>query len=353
LAIAAGTTAPASSAATLAQKRAQAARVAAQVNKLDVQYDQLQERYRGAQYRLGQLTSGVHDLNADLRQTQKQLDVAQARLVNRAVVVYQAGSSTTQVVSLAEAGSLDAFVDRMDTIRRVGDQDAHILSDIKQLRTRVATKQAQLKDARAEQVTVVAQASHDKKAMAKKLAARQAVLNSVNGEIRSMVEAQRKAQLERARARARAAARPADTAVTPTANDAGGAFSGGGAAPPASGKAAQAASYAVSQIGVPYVWGGASPSGFDCSGLVVWSFAQVGISLPHSSYALYNAGPHVSRSELQVGDLVFFSGLGHVGIYTGGGSFVHAPHTGTTVQYGSLNDSYGTSSYVGAVRITG
>jgi cell wall-associated NlpC family hydrolase len=103
-------------------------------------------------------------------------------------------------------------------------------------------------------------------------------------------------------------------------------------------------------LGVPYVWGGASPSGFDCSGLVVYVYAQVGVSLPHSSYALYGAGVPVSYDQLQAGDLVFFYGLGHVGIYVGGGMFIHAPHTGDVVKVSSLSGSY-TSSYVGARRI--
>ncbi len=82
-------------------------------------------------------------------------------------------------------------------------------------------------------------------------------------------------------------------------------------------------------LGTPYVWGGAGPSGFDCSGLAMYVYAQVGISLPHNAAMQYNTvGVPVSRSDLQPGDLVFFDGLGHMGIYIGGGQFVHAPHTG-------------------------
>ena len=103
-------------------------------------------------------------------------------------------------------------------------------------------------------------------------------------------------------------------------------------------------------LGVPYRWGGASPSGFDCSGLVMYVFAQVGVSLPHSSYAQYGMGVPVARSQLQPGDLVFFDGLGHVGIYVGGGSFIHAPHTGDVVKISSLTGWYA-SEYVGARRV--
>jgi cell wall-associated NlpC family hydrolase len=108
---------------------------------------------------------------------------------------------------------------------------------------------------------------------------------------------------------------------------------------------------AMSQLGTPYVWAGSSPGGFDCSGLVMWAFAQVGVSLPHSSYAQYSAGVAVSKDQLEPGDLVFFDGLGHVGIYIGGGQFVHAPHTGDVVKVSSLGESWYSATYVGARRI--
>ena len=125
---------------------------------------------------------------------------------------------------------------------------------------------------------------------------------------------------------------------------------GGATRPNTPGKAERAARIALSEIGVPYVWGGESPRGFDCSGLVRFAYGQVGISLPHNSYALYGTGRAVSRANLEPGDILFFSGLGHVGMYVGNGRMVHAPQTGQSVEVVSLASGYG-ASFVAARRV--
>jgi cell wall-associated NlpC family hydrolase len=113
---------------------------------------------------------------------------------------------------------------------------------------------------------------------------------------------------------------------------------------------AQALRYALSRRGDPYVWGAAGPSAFDCSGLVLWAYAQVGISLPHFTGDQWNMGVHVARANLQPGDLVFFyADIGHVGIYIGSGLMVDAPDFGQVVSVQPV--MWG--AYVGAVRIVG
>lgn len=113
---------------------------------------------------------------------------------------------------------------------------------------------------------------------------------------------------------------------------------------------AQALRYALTRRGDPYVWGAAGPSAFDCSGLVLWAYAQVGISLPHFTGDQWNMGVHVARANLQPGDLVFFyPDIGHVGLYIGNGLMVDAPDFGENVQVQPVMWDV----YVGAVRIVG
>jgi cell wall-associated NlpC family hydrolase len=117
----------------------------------------------------------------------------------------------------------------------------------------------------------------------------------------------------------------------------------------------QAVAIAYRFLGVPYVWGGASPAGFDCSGLTMYVYAQLGIKLGHYTGFQYYEGRQVPRDQLQLGDLVFFhansSGVpGHEGLYIGNGSFIHAPHTGDVVRISSLFETRYALSYVGAVR---
>jgi cell wall-associated NlpC family hydrolase len=117
-------------------------------------------------------------------------------------------------------------------------------------------------------------------------------------------------------------------------------------------KGERAVKMALQAVGIPYRWAGESPeTGFDCSGLVRWAYGRVGVDLPHSSYALYGVGRRVSTSKMAPGDLLFFEGLGHVGLYVGKGKMVHAPQTGRNVEVIDLGaTSYG-SRLVGARRV--
>ena len=114
----------------------------------------------------------------------------------------------------------------------------------------------------------------------------------------------------------------------------------------------QVALYARKFVGVPYSYGGMSPrSGFDCSGLVAFVYAHFVISLPHYTVAQFAEGRHIRRPRLRPGDLLFFLGLDHVGLYVGRGRFIHAPHTGARVRIDSLHGWWRTQ-LIGARRVT-
>jgi cell wall-associated NlpC family hydrolase len=104
-------------------------------------------------------------------------------------------------------------------------------------------------------------------------------------------------------------------------------------------------------IGLRYRYGGSSPStGFDCSGFIMYVYAKFGVSVPHNAAAQYRLGASVPRSELKPGDLVFFNGLGHAGIYVGMGKFIHSPRTGESIRVDSIADNW-SRGYVGARRV--
>jgi hypothetical protein len=114
----------------------------------------------------------------------------------------------------------------------------------------------------------------------------------------------------------------------------------------------RAVHFARHLLGTRYHYGGNSPSsGFDCSGFVRFVYAHFGVSLPRVSYEQFARGRRIARAALKPGDLVFFDGAGHVGIYVGKGRFIHAPHTGTVVQISTLNGSYG-RGFDGARRVS-
>jgi cell wall-associated NlpC family hydrolase len=110
--------------------------------------------------------------------------------------------------------------------------------------------------------------------------------------------------------------------------------------------AARAVETALQELGKPYRYGALGPSTFDCSGLTKFAYHAAGIDLPHSAAAQYGSGRRINRNQLQPGDLIFWRGLGHVGMYVGAGRMVHAPETGDVVRIASIDQG----AYLGAVR---
>ena len=203
-------------------------------------------------------------------------------------------------------------------------------------------------------MSVVADRAAQRSSIEGQLAERQRLLSSIKDQIASLEAAERLRQAAARSRRLRRASAPRSS--QPDRGRAGGARSQADSveeaiAPPPDARYGGVVGIAMQYLGTPYVWGGASPCGFDCSGFIMYVFGQIGVSLPHHAASQYGMGSPVSRDQLQPGDLVFFNGLGHVGIYIGGGQFVHSPHTGDVVKISSLSDSWYASTWVGARRI--
>ncbi len=313
----------------------------AKLDRLNRSLDQLVEQYDQARIRLGSAQRDLVQARKDDARAQTERDAAQRLLSARAAEAYEGTGSALE--ALLGATSLADFSDRLEFVNRLAQQDADIASRAEVKRQESLRAQDRLNSA----VSRQQQALRD--------------IRSRTAEIKSGIAQQealvKQIEQELAKPLYPKPTKPASLPGPPR----GGTSGGGGpgpspspsptpAPPPDPGSGAQiAVQAAFSVIGVPYHWGGSDPStGFDCSGLTMWAWAQAGVSLPHSSAAQYDMLPHVSRDQLAPGDLVFFyTPVSHVGIYVGGGMMIHAPHTGGYVEEVSLDSE---PDYVGAGR---
>jgi cell wall-associated NlpC family hydrolase len=342
---------------SIGAKQAQAQGVLNQIQSLDANLEHAIEAYNLANERLRAVKADLAENRRELGIARANLRQARAVLAEHAVAVYTSTSGDSTLEVLIGATSLDDFLSRVDTVGRVSDQGNQVLGEVVTFQTDVRARRARLKRAKARAAELVSERSRQKVSIESQLATRRSLLHSIRGEIVRMQAAERarQAELER-RARRQATAAAAAPPVLATALNSEASASTTAEPVAAATTPAPVARYggvvgiAMQYLGTPYVYGGASPSGFDCSGFVMYVYAQLGVSLPHNAAAQYGVGTPVDRSQLQPGDLVFFNGLGHNGIYVGGGSFIHSPHTGDVVKISSLSGWYA-STWVGARRL--
>ncbi|HEX3807716.1 MAG TPA: NlpC/P60 family protein [Gaiellaceae bacterium] len=370
----------------LRDKQAQAHSVLAQVNQLDARFGATVEAWDGAKYELGLTQKELKADRATLKRAEKQRRVAVARVEARLVALYESDSDSSTVGILFGSSNLSEVLNRLDAVHAVAAEDHALAAQATAARNRYAAAEQKAQSLEKQRAADVAQLAGQRQKIGSMLAERRRLLASVQGEVtklqaqevreQAILAAQAKERLaeEQRAAAARAATaaaaakaaaaaaatKPAvatttapSTASTPP-SDPTTTVSVPTVTPPSSGLLPaghpEAATIALKYLGIPYQWGGADPAtGFDCSGLVMYVYAQLGIQLPHYAAAQFGFGTAVPRDELQPGDLVFFDKLGHVGIYIGGGDMVHAPETGDVVKIEAISD-FG-NNYVGARRL--
>lgn len=344
--------------AAISKAKNEADQLRGQVESLDNQLEQAREDAAYAQWQLEQTKAAIADREAKLTKAQEDLAVASDRFSERVDGIYRQGNVSFWE-ALFSADSVTDLFNRLDHLNRIGEQDGDLLQQITSYQTSVQAQKEELDQQKAKQKQLVADMEQAEARAADKLAERKQLLAGKEQEIARLEREEAERQERLAAERRAAAERAAQQAAAASQSSSGGSSGGSGSssaseasqpsrAVPRSIKGGSAVDYAMSMIGVPYRWGGSSPSGFDCSGLMMWAYAQVGVSLPHSSRAQFGVGTPVSRSQLQPGDLVFFgSPIHHVGMYVGGGNMVHSPYTGSTVRVRGIDRS----DYAGARRI--
>lgn len=294
---------------------------------------------------------------ADLKQASLDQDHAETLLGRRASSIYRNGP--VDVISVfVGATDFQDFITRLDLMRRIGRSDASVVATVKDAKARVVTAQKSLESRQAEQISLRTQSRRKQAELVQTYETQQKFIAGLNGELKRLMAAER-VRLERIAAEAAArAAQAARDAAQAHANDPQHIlpFDPAKLGSPHTGAVAVAKHF----LGVRYVWGGTSPSGFDCSGLMLYSYAQVGVQLPRTSRSQFRAGAYIPPNRvdlLEPGDMVFFgiggdpSRIHHVGMYVGGGNFIHAPATGDVVRIVSLGGRIASrGDYVGACR---
>jgi peptidoglycan DL-endopeptidase CwlO len=287
------------------------------VDRLYHAAEQASERYNAIHVQLKQMRGDVAALRADQTRQERRTEQAR-RLVADSIVSQYEGDSLSAVGQAVVSSDPSAFVSKLTTMSAFNSMQAgqysSYLTEAKALSIRREATQKQLdKVAELEQ-----QAAQDKASVDKNLAAAKDLLGKMQAQARErMLTASRSST-------------PVSTSSVP-----------------ASGRAAVAVHFAMAQIGKPYVYGAAGPSSYDCSGLTMAAWGAAGVGLPHSSSAQYGSGTHISESQLQPGDLVFYySPISHVGMYIGNGMIVNAENPSAGIRVTGLH----TMPYVGAVR---
>jgi len=300
---------------------AEAKRVQKHIDELNDQIEIVTEEYNLASWQLTQLDYELADAREELRRMDEELALQQAVLTRRVQDIYRMGDLTT-LDALLSAHDLSAIETQNEFMRRLNLQDQATTDSISRLTEDAVALSAKADEGRQDALLLEQSIAEKRIIVEDHLAELEATLNNTNEHITAILAKQRASETTGA-AGLRAIAEAA--------------LARSGAAPARIAAVRESMRY----LGVDYVWGGATPSGFDCSGLVMYVFAQYGVRLPHFAawQAIDHAATQVSLSELQAGDLIFWGApIHHVAIYIADGLFIQAPHTGDVVKITRLSD---------------
>jgi cell wall-associated NlpC family hydrolase len=313
----------------------------ARVREIQDELADLNEQYNEAKFQLEQAEQHVAEAAAMKAAAEKQADTARTRLSKRAVDAYTGMGS--QFDALLSSNSMTEFSDTLEFLGSMSAADADLASQADVAAQQAAWAEQDYNDAVADAQALRDQISSQLEQAQAKLTEAQQLLTETQQARQDWLDQQAAiaaAQEEAAREAAAAENTPVVPPSDPPPVD----------VPPASGLGGQVANAALSKIGAPYVFGAAGPDTFDCSGLTMWAWGTVGVSIPHSAASQYSSLPRVPLSAIVPGDIIYYdSSSPHVAIYIGGGQIVHARHPGPggEVQVSSL---YGYDTPLGAVR---
>jgi len=313
---------PAAGATPIAEKRARAREIAVKLEALYPKVSLAVERYNQAMESLGTVKQQISENQHLLKVAEYNLGLARKQLETRAVSMYKT-RDVGFVDVLFATNSFDELVTQLDLMERLGQSDVDTVKSIASYKRDVKDRRLKLEADKKAAVELLAEAKAEKD----KVVALEARFERMQRGV--------KAEIRRLQAQAAAAAQAQAQQSW-----------GGGSVPvvdPGGPGHPEIVALAQRELGDPYVFGAAGPSTFDCSGLTMYCYAQIGIGLPHAATAQQQMSTPVPINALLPGDLVFFGGPGasyHVGIYAGGGSMIHAPHTGDVVRYGSISGAW-------------
>jgi cell wall-associated NlpC family hydrolase len=323
-------TAAAATAVAVSAQSAQAApkpttaQLKAQLTQLNTEADQAIQKYDGSQEQLQQQQAKVGTLQDQIARSQADVNTRLDQLGEIANQQYATGA-VDPTVQLLLSSSPDDYLSKAASLGQLTNNQASQIQQLQAEEQKLSGQKSQAEQSLQQIESTTKQLAAQKAEAQKKVQQTQALLDSMTAAQRAVVT---------------------NAPSTSSGGSSGGGVSlsvnvGGGKA----GDSVEAAAFAAAKtrLGLPYVYGATGPSSFDCSGLMQWAYAQAGVSLGRTTYDQINNGTPVSSvSDLQVGDLIFFNGDSHVGMWAGNGMVLHAPHTGTVVKFEPL-------SYIGSI----